>query len=142
VYYQLFKWVTYRHRRKSAGWRRDRYWRRQRGRLVFSDGRSTLVKYADTTIVRHVKVQGAKSPFDGDEPYWATRLGRNPELPRRVTTLLQRQNGSCPHCGLRFMATDVLEVHHLDGNHRNNRYSNWALLHGHCHDQAHGTRFR
>jgi len=75
-------------------------------------------------------------------PYWATRLGRNPELPRRVTTLLQRQNGSCPHCGLRFMATDVLEVHHLDGNHRNNRYSNWALLHGHCHDQAHGTRFR
>jgi hypothetical protein len=40
-------------------------------------------------------------------------------------------------------------VHHLDGNHRNNRYSNWALLHGHCHDQVHpepsrrthGTRF-
>lgn len=74
-------------------------------------------------------------------PYWAIRLGRHPELPTRVTTLLQRQNGKCPHCGLRFMAADVLEVHHLDGNHRNNRYSNWALLHGHCHDQVHGSRF-
>ncbi|QLQ06551.1 MAG: hypothetical protein HZY76_11210 [Anaerolineae bacterium] len=38
------------------------------------------------------------------------------------------------------MADDVLAVHHLDGNHRNNRYSNWALLHGHCHGQAHSTR--
>jgi len=29
-----------------------------------------------------------------------------------------------------------MEVHHLDGNHRNNRYSNWTLLHAHCHDQG------
>lgn len=142
VHFQLVKWATYRHRRKSAGWRHARYWQRQGGRWTFSDGRSTLVKYADTPIVRHVKIQGDRSPFDGDAPYWATRLGRHPELPTRVTTLLQRQNGRCPHCGLRFMAADVLEVHHLDGNHRNNRYSNWALLHGHCHDQVHGSRFR
>jgi len=142
VHFQLVKGATYRHRRKSAGWRHARYWQRQGGRWTFSDGHSTLVKHADTPIVRHVKIQGDRSPFDGDAPYWATRLGRHPELPTRVTTLLQRQNGRCPHCGLRFMAADVLEVHHLDGNHRNNRYSNWALLHGHCHDQVHGSRFR
>ena len=65
-----------------------------------------------------------------------------PDLTRPPDAVLQRQKGSCPHCGLRFMADDVLEVHHLDGNHRNNRYANWVLLHGHCHDQAHGTRFR
>jgi RNA-directed DNA polymerase len=110
VHYQLVKWATYRHRRKSAGWRHARYWQRQSGRWTFSDGRSTLVKYADTAIVRHVKVQGARSPFDGDAPYWATRLGRSPELPTRVTTLLQRQNGKCSHCGLRFMADDVLDA--------------------------------
>lgn len=40
------------------------------------------------------------------------------------------------------MADDVLAVHHLDGNHRNNRYSNRALLHGHYHDPAHSTRSR
>ncbi|NJM96511.1 MAG: hypothetical protein HC800_04250 [Phormidesmis sp. RL_2_1] len=30
-----------------------------------------------------------------------------------------------------------MEIHHLDGNHDNRRYQNLALLHRHCHDQAH-----
>ena len=74
MHFQLLKWATYRHRRKSAGWRHARYWQRQGGRWTFSDGRSTLVKYADTPIVRHVKIQGDRSPFDGDRriglPAW------------------------------------------------------------------------
>lgn len=37
---------------------------------------------------------------------------------------------------------DVIEVHHRDGNHRNNRYANLALLHGHCHDQAHAGLYQ
>ena len=28
-----------------------------------------------------------------------------------------------------------LEVHHVDGEHKNNKRNNLTLIHGHCHDQ-------
>jgi len=31
----------------------------------------------------------------------------------------------------------MVEVHHMDGNHKNNRIANLALIHGHCHDEVH-----
>ena len=91
-----------------------------------------------TLLDRAFKVREDKSPFDGDWVYWSARLGREPTKPRRVTRLLKRQRGHCAHCGLRFVAGDVLEVHHHDGNHVNNAFDNLRLLHGHCHDVAHG----
>jgi len=30
-----------------------------------------------------------------------------------------------------------MEIHHRDGDRRNDRYTNLVLLHAHCHDQAH-----
>jgi hypothetical protein len=38
------------------------------------------------------------------------------------------------------VAIPMMELHHRDGNHTNNRRENLALLHGHCHDAVHGTR--
>jgi RNA-directed DNA polymerase len=99
-----------------------------------------LYWHEKTKIIRHVKVRGTKSPFDGDWTYWAARLGRDPTRPRRVVNLLKQQNGNCGVCGLRFTTEDVMEVHHLDGDRRNNRYVNLTLLHGHCHDYVHGAR--
>lgn len=93
--------------------------------------------YADTPIVRHIKVRGDKSPYDGDWPYWVQRLGKDPTKPTRVIKLLKRDNGRCLMCGLCFKAEDVIEMHHWDGDCTNNRYTNLALLHGHCHDQIH-----
>jgi 5-methylcytosine-specific restriction endonuclease McrA len=54
---------------------------------------------------------------------------------------LLKQRGRCAHCGLRFTADDVLEVHRSGGNHYNNRLTNLLLLRAHCHDIAHGTRY-
>jgi RNA-directed DNA polymerase len=54
----------------------------------------------------------------------------------RVVKLLKWQRGKCEECGLPFTAEDILEVHHLNGNHSDNRYVNLSLLHGHCHDIA------
>jgi RNA-directed DNA polymerase len=141
LYWKLRKWAKWRHPRKSGRWRHQRYWRRRRQRLDFSDGQITLVKYADTPIQRHVKVRGDKSPFDGDWTYWVPRLGRDPSKPKRVVLLLKRQRGRCYHCELRFMAEDIMEVHHQDGNRRNQAFSNLALLHGHCHDETHHQRY-
>lgn len=141
LYWKLRKWAKWRHPRKSGRWRHQRYWLRKRGRLDFSDGHITLVKYADTPIQRHVKVRGDKSPFDGDWAYWVPRLGRDPCKPKRVVLLLKQQRGRCHHCGLRFMSDDLMEVHHLDGNRRNQALGNLALLHGHCHDGVHSKRY-
>jgi RNA-directed DNA polymerase len=140
VFRKLYQWATYRHRRKCGGWRFRRYWRYRDGRWRFSDGTSTLSHHEAVPIVRHAKVKGDKSPFDGDWLYWGQRLGQDPTKPKRVTRLLKRQRGRCARCRLRLTAMDILEVHHQDGNHRNNRYTNLALLHGHCHDEVHGKR--
>ena len=40
--------------------------------------------------------------------------------------------------GLVFTPPALIEIHHLDGDHRNNRYGNLAAVHRHCHDQIHG----
>jgi RNA-directed DNA polymerase len=138
--HKLAQWAHYRHPCKTKGWRFRRYWKWQATRMNFSDGKNTLICYADTPIVRHVKVRGDKSPYDGDWLYWSERLGRNPTKPKRVTRLLKRQKGRCTYCGLRFVAEDTMEVHHQDGNRNNNRYTNLALFHAHCHDQTHGKQ--
>jgi RNA-directed DNA polymerase len=141
VYKKLTRWARRRHLNKGATWCYRRYWRGQRGRIAFSDGTSILTRYRYVSIVRHVKVQGDKSPYDGDWPYWGQRLKRDPTRPRRVTHLLKRDKGRCMLCGLRFTAEDVVEIHHWDGDRTNNRYSNLVLLHGHCHDEIHGKRY-
>jgi len=138
IFERLTWWARRRHPHKSWDWRYRRYWRKQKGRVSFSDGDSTLVRHEDTPIKRHIKVRGDKSPYDGDWPYWMQRLGRDPTKPIRVTRLFKRQEGRCVWCGSRFTAEDIVEVHHRDENRSNNRYKNLVLLHGHCHDQIHG----
>jgi RNA-directed DNA polymerase len=140
LYHQLTRWARYRHPRKSGKWCYHRYWRKVNGRVRFSDGESVLSFHQTTAVTRFVKVQGDRSPFDGDWVYWSTRLGRDPSKPRRVTRLLKRQRGCCALCELRFTTEDVIEVHHHDENHNNNGFDNLRLMHGHCHDIVHGSR--
>ena len=91
-----------------------KYWRLERGRWDFGPpGGPTLVKHQATHHRQHVKVQGARSPFDGDWVYGATRMGRHPELPQRVARLLAWQKGRCPACGLYFSVGDPPEVDHI-----------------------------
>lgn len=52
---------------------------------------------------------------------------------------LQKRIYRAKHCGLPLTAEDVIEVHHLNGHHKDNRYLNLSLLHGHCHDIAHAA---
>jgi RNA-directed DNA polymerase len=97
-----------------------------------------LCRHDRTKIVRHVKVQGNKSPLDGDWVYWASRQGHYPGVSQWLAMLLKRQGGKCVGCGLSFMPEDLLEVHHQDGKHTNYQRGNLAVLHRHCHDTVHG----
>lgn len=140
LYHKLRRWAALRQPRKWPKWCYRRYWQRLDGLICFTDGQHYLYQYEQTKIRRHVKVIGPKSPFDGDWLYWAQRLQRHPLKPLRVVKLLKWQGGKCEDCGLPFTTEDVLEVHHLNGNHSDNRYVNLSLLHGHCHDIAHAVR--
>jgi len=40
-------------------------------------------------------------------------------------------------CPLYFESSNLLEVHHLDGDRQNHMRNNLTLLHQHCHDQVH-----
>jgi RNA-directed DNA polymerase len=137
LYHKLRRWAAFRHPRKWPKWCYRRYWKRLDGLIRFTDGEHYLFQYEHTKIRRHTKIKGHKSPFDGDWLYWAQRLQRHPLKPLRVVKLLKWQRGKCECCGLPFSTEDVLEVHHINGNHSDNRYVNLSLLHGHCHDSVH-----
>ena len=139
----LYKWARGRHPNKTGKWCAKKYWTiGQEVQWKFSGKTDTgkvveLLKHSSTEIVRHVKVKGKASPYDGNLTYWSTRLGRNPEIPTLVAKLLKEQKGKCEHCGLTFKDGDKWEVDHIlpksmGGKHV---FTNLQLLHKHCHDE-------
>lgn len=137
MYAKLRRWALRRHPNKGRAWVAHKYWRLEQGSWDFATPEGIrLYQHTRTPIRRHVKVRGTKSPYDGDWRYWATRLGRHPELPTRVSYLLRKQRGRCAHCNWYFQDTDVLEIDHTTPLAHGGRdeASNLQLLHGHCHD--------
>ncbi|WP_084555242.1 group II intron reverse transcriptase/maturase [[Phormidium ambiguum] IAM M-71] len=144
--WSLRNWGKRRHASKTGKWVYERYWHRIRqgdyDAMTFSTSQDSknpcwLLSHARTPIVRHKKVKGAKSPFDGDLIYWSTRLGEHPEMDATVAKLLKRQDGKCAYCRHNFMDGDLMEKDHtiekrLGGK---NSFSNLQLLHRHCHDK-------
>jgi RNA-directed DNA polymerase len=107
---------------------------------VFGTDKKSLLRHDQTRIVRHIKVRGDKSPYDGDWLYWSARRGTYPGVGLLVGRLLKRQDGRCAHCGHYFLpGQDLLERHHKDGNRTNQARSNLELVHRHCHDAVHGA---
>ena len=138
TYLRLRRWAKRRH--PNWPWKRvvREYWRLETGHWDFATRNGhRLFKHTKTPIIRHTKVQGARSPYDGDWVYWATRLGRHPELPKRVAILLHRQEGKCAWCGLYFKDGDLPEIDHILPKSQGGKesYTNWQLLHRHCHDE-------
>jgi RNA-directed DNA polymerase len=98
-----------------------------------------LPKHTNTKITRHTKVRGESSPYDGNWTYWSKRKGEYPPgISKKVTITIKKQKGKCAECGLNFHPDDLIEIHHKNGNHRDNRLDNLTAVHLHCHDQIHG----
>jgi RNA-directed DNA polymerase len=142
VYRKLVSWAKYRHFKKSKTWVSKKYWHSIDGdNWVFATTKEgsnplRLIDHSRIKIVRHVKVKGAASPFDGNLVYWSTRTGNNPEMPKRVSSLLKWQKGKCACCRLFFRENDVMEIDHIIPKSQGGKdeYQNWQLLHRHCHD--------
>ncbi|MDZ8264303.1 group II intron maturase-specific domain-containing protein [Nostoc sp. ChiQUE01b] len=139
LFSQLKAWAEHRHPNKSSRWSCQKYWQ-----TVGSDNwvfkphnqKIRLFKHRETRIVRHIQVQGSRSPFDGDWVYWSSRMGKHPEASKRMATLLKMQRGKCTHCGLFFHHEDLMEIDHKIPRSKGGKdsYDNLQLLHGHCHD--------
>ncbi len=141
---KLMSWAKRRHNNKSVDWITNKYWhthkrigkKQVKWDVATHDG-VRLLKHQQFHIVRHIKIREDKNPFDGDWVYWATRMGRHPDLNEREAQLLKRQQGKCPWCELYFKDGDVLELDHIIPRSRGGRdsYTNWQVLHRHCHDR-------
>jgi RNA-directed DNA polymerase len=138
TFLKLRRWAKRRH--PNTSWKKVTrvYWRLETGRWDFAtkEGQQ-LFAHSRTPIRRHTKIQGSRSPYDGDWVYWASRLGRHPDLPKKVAILLHRQKGKCTWCGLYFAMEDSPEVDHILPQSQGGKdgYDNWQLLHKHCHDE-------
>ena len=143
MYQKLKAWAERRHTNYSKGEVASKYWHTIGGKnwafATRQEGKNPmrLRSHAATPIIRHVKVKGDASPYDGNLIYWSSRMGKHPEVTERVATLLKKQMGKCTHCELYFREEDVLEVDHiipktLGGK---DQYNNLQIQHKHCHDR-------
>jgi RNA-directed DNA polymerase len=146
LYWNLRNWGMRRHRDKTEQWVYLRYWQiiqegdykaRTFAANQYGKNPVRLLSHDRTPIIRHVKVKGSVSPFDGNLTYWSTRLGVHPEMDVTRAKLLKQQGGKCAYCRLNFMDGDLLEIDHkipksLGGK---DSLNNKQLLHRHCHDK-------
>lgn len=145
---RLYRWGKRRHPNKGKKWIARKYWRTiGNNNWVFASSRkeqdsfNLLLHAAFPAGLRWTKVQGTRSPYDGDSIYWSARMGENYKyLEPQKARLLKRQKGRCAQCGLNFNPGDSIEKHHLKPRAKggNNADKNLILVHLHCHDQIHG----
>ncbi|PPT08939.1 Retron-type RNA-directed DNA polymerase [Geitlerinema sp. FC II] len=141
LYWKFVRWGRRRHPNKPGKWIARKYWQKIGNRnWVFATRSESnpmqLRSHSETPIVRHVKVKGKTSPYDGNLKYWSARMGKQPGVPTRVSKLLKKQKGKCAQCGLTFREEDVMEIDHIIPKSKSGKdvYKNLQLLHRHCHD--------
>ena len=117
---------------------KDKYWRTvgDKNWCFSTEDGMELLTHSSTPIVRHTKVKGEANPFDGNWIYGRKRRGEYPGTNSRVSKLIKRQKGICPHCGLYFSSMDIVEVDHIKPTSIGGKdtYDNLQLLHKHCHN--------
>lgn len=135
LYTILRRWAKRRHNSWTEGRVYTKYWRPKHGFSV-QDG-IRLSRHDRTPIIRHVKVRGTASPYDGNLVYWTKRLRQSPMLSYERAKLLQLQQGKCPICGLLFTEWSEFAVDHILPRRLGGKdiLMNKQLLHKHCHDR-------
>ncbi|WP_050780039.1 group II intron reverse transcriptase/maturase [Crocosphaera chwakensis] len=135
---KLLRWAKRRHSKKSKKWVKNKYWHTVGlNNWRFGTNKEHILNlHSETPIVRHTKVKGTASIYDGNSIYWASRMGKNPLIKSSLARLLKKQKGICKHCKLPFKPGDMIEIDHITpikaggDKYKDNR----QVLHKHCHD--------
>jgi RNA-directed DNA polymerase len=157
IFRGLWRWVRRRHRGKSSGWLKGRYFptvaRRSwvfTGTIVGRHGETEavhLVRAGDVSIRRHVKVRGDAHPYDPAwEPYYEERLSARMQDQQTgrwlVRVLWLDQEGRCPGCRDKITPETGWAIHHREWRvyGGTDLLENLELWHPNCHRQYH-SRF-
>jgi len=145
---RLYQWAQRRHLHKGKRWVVDKYFGTVNGRKwTFAEIKGNTIIKALKGYSKHKERTGSyakvgfdRSYYDGDTAYWAGRLSKGyGNITPSKAKKLKKQDGICPVCHNRLTNEDLLEIHHIkfvkDGG--QDKYSNFALVHRHCHDKLH-----
>jgi RNA-directed DNA polymerase len=144
VWRRLFRWAKLRHPNKTGHWIAERYFPHRPGETWrFTDpvtGKQLIRVREAVKPQRHIKVKGDANPFDRE--WKAYFQHRERHLAQQASSafrakILRQQHGQCTVCRQVIQREENLELHHRDGNHRNNQQANLVLLHPTCHRQEH-----
>jgi len=111
--------------------RKDKNSNREKARGITLEAFPTV----DVKQNKHVAVQGKRSPYDGNIVYWTERNSKR--YNGMTVTALKKQDFRCGRCGLKLNGDERVHLHHIDGNHKNNKANNHTVLHESCHDYVH-----
>lgn len=144
VWNRVFRWARRRHPNKTGQWIANRYFiHLPKQSWIFQDkasGKRLIRVAAAIKCKRHIKIKAEANPFDEAwEDYFLQRQQRKAlEKTKGLRAkLLKRFNGVCIQCKQMIQPEDALDLHHLNGNHQDNRIENLVLLHPNCHRQVH-----
>ena len=116
LWWKLRRALVRRHRKRGTQWVTQTLLRNAAGQWQFHCPASeddaaevALKRLSDTPIRHYYSVRSGYSIYNGDWPYWATRLGRHPAVPRELARDMRRQAGRCPICQERIEAGQKLK---------------------------------
>ncbi len=155
IFWKLRRWCRKRHRRKSWGWIRKKYFQRAGDRdWVFTglirdkEGKAwpiRLMQAASVRVLRWRKIRSEANPYDPSwEPYLEERMawkldhtlaGRG-----RIDYLWRSQGGQCRVCGQPLQVDErPWHLHHRVWRCYGGQetFDNLELLHANCHRQIH-----
>jgi len=98
---------------------------------------------SDKRIVRHTKLTLNKNPYLDTDYFNKRKLKQGiRKLSGKFKKVWENQKGKCPFCNLLIDINNGGEerpLHHKNGNHDDNKITNLAYTHIHCHRQYHAT---
>jgi RNA-directed DNA polymerase len=136
IFQSLKSWAFRRHPNKGKRWSIAKYWSSNGGNnwafISRTSGENvTLRLHTETPIIRHIKVQAHRSPFDGEWLYWSSRLGKYPGISINLSKLLKKQQGRCKNCGLYFTSENTIKLSHIcpltPEERKNSKAMNWYM---------------
>jgi len=144
VFSRIFRWARRRHPDKTGQWIGDRYFsHRFKQRWTFEDkptGKQLIRIARYFKFQRHIKVIAQANPFD---PEWEDYFKqRNRKQVKKSSfglraKVLKHCCWICRVCWQPIQSDDKLDLHHIDGDHLNDKLDNLQLLHPNCHRQLH-----
>jgi RNA-directed DNA polymerase len=158
IFWKLRRWCRKRHRSKSWGWIRKKYFQRAGDRAgvftgVIRDSKGKgwpirLMKAAGVKVLRWLKIRSAANPYDPAwEPYLEGRatwkMGHTLAGRGRIEYLWKEQDGKCVVCGQALRAEEQpWHIHHRVWRCRGGQetFDNLELLHDNCHRQKHACK--